>query len=298
MTGSGPTAALLGDGSRLHLQHGPIDLVIGAEGNRAAAFAAATARFQTLLTELVAELPLLRQRVGPVLQSPALQSPVLQGVVARRMHRACARHGRVMFVTPMAAVAGAVADEVLAAMVKAAAPLRAYVNNGGDIAVHLTVGQVFTVAIAGLNNRPLGRVTLRAADRARGLATSGQGGRSLSMGIADAVTVLGRNGAEADVAATLIANAVDLPGHAAVHRVPACKVQPDSDLGDRLVVVSVGDLSPAAVSRALNRGLAAAEAMRVQGMIDGAALFLRGQSRILGGGNRFCRAARPGPGLG
>lgn len=280
---NGPTAELLGDGSRLHLHHGPIDLVIGADGNRDRAFAAATARFQTVLAELVAELPLLRQKVGPA----------MQGAVARRMQRACAPHGRVMFVTPMAAVAGAVADEVLAALVAAAGPVRAYVNNGGDIAVHLTAGQVFTVAISGLDNRPLGRVTLRAGEMARGLATSGQGGRSLSMGIADAVTVLGRCGAEADVAATLIANAVDVPGHPGIVRVPARTLQPDSDLGDRLVVASVADLTRDDIRIALDRGLAAAEAMRVQGMIDAAALFLRGQSRILGGKAAF--TALPAP---
>ena len=274
---TGPTAALLGDGSRLHLQHGPIDLVIGADGNRDTAFAAARARFQTVLAELVAELPLLRQQVGAV--------PL--GAVARRMHRACAPHGRVKFVTPMAAVAGAVADEVLAAMVKAANPPRAYVNNGGDIAVHLTAGQVFTVAVAGLNNHPLGRVTLRHGDMARGLATSGHGGRSLSLGIAEAVTVLGRNGAEADVAATLIANAVDLPHHPAITRAPARTVQPDSDLGDRLVVTGVGALTHDDCRHALERGLVAAEAMLVQGMISAAALFLGGQNRVIGGRGAF-----------
>jgi len=278
---SGPTAALLGDGSRLHLQHGPIDLVIGADGNRTEAFTAAHARFQTVLAELVAELPLLRQKVGG--------AP--KGMVAQRMHRACAPHGRVMFVTPMAAVAGAVADEVLAAMVRAAAPVRAYVNNGGDIAVHLTAGQVFTVAVAGLDNRPLGRVSLRHGDMARGLATSGHGGRSLSLGIADAVTVLGRSGAEADVAATLIANAVDLPGHPAITRAPARTVQPDSDLGDRLVVTAVGALSRDDCRHALERGLAAAEAMLVQGMIQAAALFLGGQNRVIGGKGAFAALA-------
>jgi len=278
---SGPTAALLGDGSRLHLQHGPIDLVIGADGNRTEAFTAAHARFQTVLAELVAELPLLRQKVGG--------AP--KGMVAQRMHRACAPHGRVMFVTPMAAVAGAVADEVLAAMVRAAAPVRAYVNNGGDIAVHLTAGQVFTVAVAGLDNRPLGRVSLRHGDMARGLATSGHGGRSLSLGIADAVTVLGRSGAEADVAATLIANAVDLPGHPAITRAPARTVQPDSDLGDRLVVTAVGALGRDDCRHALERGLAAAEAMLVQGMIQAAALFLGGQNRVIGGKGAFAALA-------
>jgi hypothetical protein len=44
-------ARLLPDGRRLHLQHGPIDLIIGAEGAREVAFAAARVRFETLLKE-------------------------------------------------------------------------------------------------------------------------------------------------------------------------------------------------------------------------------------------------------
>lgn len=272
-----PVASLLGDGSRLHLRHGQIDLVVGADGQRDAAFVAAKLRFQTLLPELDAEMPLLRQKVGEV----------PKGMVALRMHRACAPHGRVKFVTPMAAAAGAVADEMLAAMVRAAAPHRAYVNNGGAISVHLTAGQVFTVAVADLDNQPLGQVTLRHGDMARGLATSGHGGRSLSTGIADAVTVLGRNGAEADVAARLIANAVDLPHHPAITYMPARSVQPDSDLGDRLVVTAVGSLTRDDCRHALERGLFAAEAMIVQGMIHAAALFLGGQSRVIGGKGAF-----------
>ena len=50
----------------------------------------------------------------------------------------------------------------------------------------------------------------------RGIATSGWRGRSFSLGIADAVTVLAATAAEADAAATVIANAVDLPGHPAI----------------------------------------------------------------------------------
>ena len=66
-----------------------------------------------------------------------------------------------------------------------------------------------------------GSITIDAATDVRGIATSGQGGRSLSRGIATSVTVLAHNAAAADVAATLIANAVDLPGHPALTRVPA-----------------------------------------------------------------------------
>lgn len=268
---TGPVARLLPDGERLHLQHGPIDLIIGADGARDVAFRAAWSRFRTILDELVAELPLLRREVG--------EAP--QGPTALRMTRAALPH-RPAFVTPMAAVAGAVAEEVLAAMLAATPLTRAYVNNGGDIAFHLTAGKRFRMAIAGLDGAALGRVDVGFADAARGIATSGQGGRSLSLGIADAVTVLARSAAEADVAATLIANAVDLPGHPAITRAPANTLQPDSDLGARLVVTHVGRLTASEAAQALDRGAAAAQAICARGLALSAALFLHGQSRLCG----------------
>ena len=280
---AGAVARILADGERLHLQHGPIDLVIGAEPvfARERAFQAAWDRFQTILDELVAELPLLRRAVGAM--------PV--GAVARRMTTAALPHAPV-FVTPMAAVAGAVAEEVLAAM-RAATPLaRAYVNNGGDIAFHLGEGARFRMAIAGLNGADLGRVDVGHDDVARGLATSGQGGRSFSMGIADSVTVLARTASEADVAATLIANAVDLPGHPAISRDAANRLQPDSDLGTRLVVTAVGRLTEAETALALDRGALAAQSMRDKGLILSAALFLNGQFRTLGPTNTLLTETR------
>lgn len=268
---AGPVSAWL-PGGRLHLQHGPIDLVIGAEGDRDRAFAAAAARFETILAGLVRELPLLRSAVGP---RPC-------GRVAGRMNAACQPHAADAFVTPMAAVAGAVADEVLAAM-RAAAPLtRAWVNNGGDIALHLAGGARFTVGIAGLDGAALGQIAVGPADPVRGIATSGRGGRSLSLGIADSVTVLAATAAAADVAATLIANAVDLPGHPSITRQPARDIQPDSDLGPRPVVRHAGPLSAPEVARALDTGLARARDMRQRGLIHAAALCLRGQVRVAG----------------
>ena len=77
-------------------------------------------------------------------------------------------------------------------------------------------------------------------DPVRGIATSGWRGRSFSLGIADAVTVLAATAAKADAAATIIANAVDLPNHAAITRVPAREIAPDNDLGERLVTRAVG----------------------------------------------------------
>ncbi len=99
----------------------------------------------------------------------------------------------------------------------------------------------------------LGRAAIRAGDGIRGIATSGWRGRSHSLGIADAVTVLAATASAADAAATIIANAVDLPGHPAIARRPARALSPDSDLGTRLVTVGVGALPAAEIDRRARR---------------------------------------------
>lgn len=262
--------ARLPDG-RLHLHHGPIDLILSADGPGAAgAEARAMARFHGLLEELVAELPALR--------SPAPQP--LRGPVARVMAAAVAPFSP-DFITPMAAVAGAVAEAVLAAMMAGGGVTRAYVNNGGDIALHLAPGQRYDVAIAARPGQP-DRITVRFEDPVRGIATSGWRGRSQSFGIADAVTVLARTAAMADAAATMIANAVDLPDHPAILRKPAVAVKADSDLGNRLVTTGVGCLSAADAAQALARGQAVAQAAHARGLIEGAALFLQSDMRLVG----------------
>lgn len=266
----GASAALLPCGTRLHLQHGPIDLIIGADGNRPLAFQAAQSRFATVLDELVTELPRLKTAVTADSIDP-------QGSIAQRMMAATRGHSDT-FITPMAAVAGAVADTVLQAMINAAPLRRAYVNNGGDIALHLSPGSAFSMAMAGLDGDDLGRIHITAATGIRGLATSGQTGRSLSLGIADSVTVLAKTAAQADAAATLIANAVDLPGHHAIHRRPACDLQPDSDLTTRLVTTRCDALSVAEIVQALHHGHQVADAMIGARHIHSAALFLQGQT--------------------
>jgi uncharacterized protein len=272
---SGPVGRLLADGQRLHLQHGPIDLIIEAWGRAddvQRAYAQAAKRFETVLHELVDELPALRQPIGDTW---------FAGDIARRMRAAAVPH-RDTFITPMAAVAGAVADEVLAAMIRDRHLEKAYINNGGDIALHLRPGAAFNVGMVTSQTAAAldGRMTLTHADPVRGIATSGRGGRSLSFGIADAVTVLAPSAAMADAAATLIANRVDLPGCAGIVRAPARDLDPDSDLGDRPVTVSVGPLSVTQVDRALAAGCLAAEAMMARGLIHAAALSLNGRFRI------------------
>jgi ApbE superfamily uncharacterized protein (UPF0280 family) len=274
-----PQIGWLADGRRLHLQDGPIDLIVearGSETNLRAAYHAAIRRFTGLLDELCDELPVLRTAADP-------KQCLLEGVVARRMHAAVAPLAVDHFITPMAAVAGAVAEEILGAMVQEARFERAYVNNGGDIALYLADGSRFTVGLVDRPDRPglIGTTMIAADDPSRGIATSGRHGRSFSLGIADAVTVLAPTAAQADAAATIIANAVDLPGHPAIVRCRADELQPDSDLGARLVTRGVNALEQCEILSALEAGADKARMLLAAGWIDGAALRLQGETRVV-----------------
>jgi ApbE superfamily uncharacterized protein (UPF0280 family) len=288
---------MLPDGLRLHLQDGPIDLIVeaaGAQAAVAAAYRAATTRFRFVLDELCGELVELRAAATPA------SRPFL-GPVARRMEAAVTQHARDVFITPMAAVAGAVADEILAAMRDAASEdlARISVNNGGDIALWLAPDEATTVGLVNRPDRPalFARVRLTAADGIGGIATSGAPGRSFSLGVADAVTILASRAAEADAAATVVANAVDLPGDARAERRPARSLQPDSDLGDRLVTRGVAPLDPASIAIALDRGLATARSLIARGAIAAAALHLQGVTRTASRGGRLMALEAPQPGI-
>ncbi len=268
----------LGDG-RLHFQHGPMDIVIGAEGEPDAvrqSHALAWERFRGLLQELVAELPALRAPVGEVCP--------LQGDVAQTMWRAASVH-RPAFVTPMVAVAGAVAQTLIKAYQRAGVA-RAWVNNGGDIALFLTPGASFRIGLYADIDRLAG---LDAAEDltvdgvfdviydspVRGVATSGWRGRSFSLGIADSVTVLAATAAHADAAATLIGNAVDVDD-ADIVRVPAHHLKDDTDLGAIPVTVDVPFLGHQQVALALRAGLDRALALREAGQIVACVITCQG----------------------
>jgi len=270
-------AHLLPDGKRLHLQDGPIDLVIEACGQAGAvadAYRAAEIRFATILDELCGELSLLRQ-------ATAVRP---EGVTARRMWQATLPFAQDRFITPMAAVAGSVAEEILGAMTAAADLTRAYVNNGGDIALHLAPGASFKIGLIDRPDQPslFGYAEVKEQDKVRGIATSGWRGRSFSLGIADAVTVLAESASSADAAATIIANDVDLPAHPAITRLPACEIQPDNDLGARKVTRRVGPLRGDEVDQALRNGGKTARSLLEKGLIIAAALHLNGETHSVG----------------
>ncbi|MEZ5741585.1 MAG: UPF0280 family protein [Burkholderiaceae bacterium] len=222
---TGAQAHRLDDG-RWHFQHGPIDLVIAIRGDPAIverAVRAAWAGFAGLLPALAGELAWLRRPLSPAAPTRRVRSSgdPLADRVLDDMLAACQPHaGR--YITPMAAVAGSVADGICRFFERPGIE-HAIINNGGDIALHLAPGASVRLALVVQHDSRFARpetVTIRAADPVRGVATSGWRGRSQSLGIADAVTVLGNCAAVADAAATMIANAVDVRS-AAVQRTPA-----------------------------------------------------------------------------
>ena len=274
-----PVASQSQDGKRLYLKHGPIELIIEAEGvtrkDRKAAYQAAHAAFQTILPDLCGELLLLRS-------SPDVKRAFPESVVGQMMYRTVLPFVETSFVTPMIAVAGSVADHVLLSMRNAANLTKAFVNNGGDIALYLGEGESFDLGICSdIGSGAIHKgVTLCAADKIGGVATSGWKGRSHSLGIADAVTVFAENAAIADCAATLIANAVDAPNAPQIIRQPANALSPDSDLGDRMVTTGVGPLKQFDIEAALGRGADVAQHYIDCGLIVSAYLSLQDHHRI------------------
>ena len=269
---------------RLHLQEGPINLILDVDafkGIREHLFISAKKRLNTVLRELVLELDLLKLPWK-------IHSPVPKGEIAQRMFYAVS--GLDIFVTPMAGVAGAVADEILDVMRKTVEKSdyyldnvkRMYVNNGGDLSFWLKNGSSFSVGVIDNIETPElnTKVSLHHDSPVRGIATSGWRGRSQSLGIADAVTVLAKSAVEADVAATLIANDVNIeyPG---IEKRPASELKDDSDLGSIPVTVDVPSLPDFMVCEALKKGAKTARKFINMGIIETAYLSLQKQTLVV-----------------
>ena len=270
--------------NRLHLHHGPIDIIAHVEAPeeiRKCLYESASKRLSTVLEELVSELDLLKLPWSK-------NHPEPRGSIARKMLNAV--NGSMRFITPMAAVAGAVAEEIMETMILEANSIdtslesirRMYVNNGGDISFWLNSGDSFTIGVVENTETPElnTKVCLPYESPVRGVATSGWRGRSQSLGIADAVTVLASSSANADAAATLIANDVnaEYPG---IVRKPACEVKDDSDLGMRLVTVDVPQLPERIISQALQCGAQTVRELISKEKINSAYLSLQKQTLII-----------------
>jgi ApbE superfamily uncharacterized protein (UPF0280 family) len=249
--------------NRLFLNHGPIDIVLEAFGkDKPLAYEKAKKYFSTLLNELVLDMDLLKKEVVPHRNFNNKISQSMQNATEKFYPE---------FITPMAAVAGSVADNILNVLVKDTKLEKAYVNNGGDVSFYLTENQTVKSSLASIPNI-IAEIDYK--DKSRGIATSGWRGRSFSLGIADSVTVLADNAAMADAAATMIANSVNIKNHPSIIKKPAEEIYEDSDLKNLMVTVEVGDLKQSEIEDALRNGNEVGKTYLENGLINSALIEL------------------------
>jgi len=253
------------ENNRLFLQHGPIDIVIEAIGkDQELAYKKVKKYFENLLLNLVKDLRLLKKEVQ--------YNRKFKNVIAQKMQLAT-QEFYPEFITPMAAVAGSIADSILEVLTNGFDLQKAYVNNGGDVSFYLSKGQKMKSSIASMENT---FTEIKYNHKSRGIATSGWKGRSFSFGVADSVTVLANNAAMADAAATMIANSVDIKDHYLIKKQMAKDLYDDSDLLNKMVTVEVGDLSKKDVLKAIENGHMQATKYLHKNLINSALIQLRG----------------------
>ena len=239
---------------QVFVDFGPVSMVITASRNGEGDTQLCRAAFPVIaacLEDLRPSLEMLRR------YPPQVELEQLAGA-GETMARAVLRTGD-PWLTPMAAVAGTVADAV-ADFLFAQGAEKVTANNGGDIALRLAPGQSLGLGVLyDLERGGVDRVVHLTAEKGvGGVATSGLGGRSLTTGIASGVTVFSRRCAQADALATLLADrsCIDSP---AVHTRLAGELDPDSDIAALPVGVSVEPLSREEKERALEQVLREAE---------------------------------------
>ncbi|MDR3591155.1 MAG: UPF0280 family protein [Negativicutes bacterium] len=252
----------------VRLDYGPTQMVIQAEGpGLAEGLAGDAARYAM---KLIGELAAVKKAAA----SPqhAIGDTGAFPEVLRRMVTAVRASGDADL-TPMAAVAGTVAD-LTAEYLQDHGATKVIVNNGGDIALRLAEGYSVEVGIApAIDAPPTHVLTVKAGDDIGGVTTSGLGGRSFTKGIATAAVVAAKTAALADACATSIGNAT-FAAHPAIKLVRAEALDPLTDIAGHLVVREVGPLPPEVIQAALLGGWRRADECHRLGLICGAALFI------------------------
>jgi ApbE superfamily uncharacterized protein (UPF0280 family) len=220
-------------------------------------------------------------RFLPLLKQKALSLEADSGYpeVVRRMIEATKSMGEADL-TPLAAVAGAASD-VVADFILRLGGTKILADNGGDVAIRLRPGEsaVIGVKTAIAAQRPAYAIPIDFTMGVGGVATSGLGGRSFTKGIASAVTVLAESASLADAAATVVANATRVE-HPCIEKALADNIYPDTDLVGEWVTKSVGELPPEKIREGLAKGLAKAESLFDQGLIQGALIVIRGKMAL------------------
>jgi len=182
--------------------------------------------------------------------------------------------------TPMAAVAGTIADAV-ADFLFERGMTRVLVDNGGDVAIRSCDGEPVTVGIRPqVGTKSISHaIVLGPEGTAWGIATSGLGGRSLTRGVADAATIVAADASLADAAATAVANASYVE-HSAVIQKPAEEIDPFTDIAGLEVTVNVGPLPEEKKHQAIDHAIRRAEKLVGNGIILGAFVACQGRTAM------------------
>ncbi|MFZ3048458.1 MAG: hypothetical protein WA151_21295 [Desulfatirhabdiaceae bacterium] len=253
-------------------ENGPLHMVIqafqGPDPHLERAMDAAEYAFDCL-KRVADQLPVLKRWPGDIHALPS--DPIPRAMV--ESVRAIGDSD----LTPMAAVAGTLADAVADWLFELGLS-RVIVDNGGDIAIRLAPGETARVGLRPEIQHPeISHVlTLDSRHRSWGVNTSGLGGRSFTCGVASAVTAIARTSSLADAAATAVANACFVAG-ADVVQMPAEQLDPNTDIPGLLVTVTVGRLSPTQTAEALSNALKKAEQLTQKGVILGALVAVGNQ---------------------
>ena len=266
--------------AHIQVSEGPMELGVQIEGERETVQALCKQVpeiARNLLSEVSAFQPLLRLK-GCELTVKARWPQVIQRMIQ------AVQYVDAETLTPMAAVAGAISDEVLTRILEGSGEqvAKVIVNNGGDMAVyshHMPV----RIGIRGVGMPNCEKMVIPEKEVPYGVATSGWRGRSFSQGIADAVVVVAPCGAVADAAATHIGNQIKDEKLRTVRQRRAFELDPETDIPDLQVTVSCGSLKRSEKLQALKNGLKAAKSLFEKGLISKVALYLQGEHVGFGG---------------
>lgn len=270
---------------------GPMTLSISAwaDGEPRPVMAASAARVALRCLAVLSDFQnYMRRRVRDLPQGRPLPEVVARAVEACRAVD--------QDLTPLAAVAGAVADQVADAAVALGAD-KVVVNNGGDVALRLGPGQRLSVGLrppSADDGEPaplLGRLRLNASDGVGGVATSGWQGRSLSSGVADLATAWAASAALADAAATVLGNAARAEG--AAQSAPASEIDPECGLGEQAITTKVERLNQAQRAQALQGALSRSQALNSRDLIVGCVVLVQKDALLLDRGRTLDWQAAP-----
>lgn len=183
------------------------------------------------------------------------------------------------FITPMASVAGSISELLLLKVVEKFDVNKMYINNGGDISLYINKNEKFNFSIGGETSFVVEYADINGFG---GIATSGWKGRSFSMGIADSVTVIAEKASIADAAATIIGNHIDLKNSNKVKKTVANNLYENTDLNDKLITVSVENLTKNEIRRAISKGKNISEYYISKNLIKSVIINLQDNILILG----------------